>query len=369
MGEGRSGTFRAGPSRYTGVKRSPGRGLSMTITRVKLENFTVFKSLDLEPSPGINVLVGANGTGKTHLMKVCYAALASGDDPPSNFYYKLRSGFLPHNRSLSRLIGRDDPDKTARLDIFRGDSFVRGDLRKPIGGVTLLTGAQASDDWNFSPWCATYIPTKDMLANAPGFRSLYAAREVHFEETYLDILDRAFLPALRNPAEFVPANVLARLGDKLGGKVTIRGEEFFLDYGQGEIEFTLLAEGLRKLGLLWLLIRNGSLRPGAVLFWDEPETNLNPKLYGVVIDVLLELQRVGVQVFLATHDYVILKELDLQAKEGDKVAFHSLYRSEETGEIECQTVRHYSQIHPNAIADTFSNLYDREIRRSLAGPV
>ena len=46
----------------------------MTITRVKLENFTVFESLDLEPSPGINVLVGANGTGKTHLMKVCYAA-------------------------------------------------------------------------------------------------------------------------------------------------------------------------------------------------------------------------------------------------------------------------------------------------------
>ena len=60
----------------------------------------------------------------------------------------------------------------------------------------------------------------------------------------------------------------------------LHGEEFFLNGEQGEIEFTLLAEGLRKLGLLWLLIRNGSLRPGAVLFWDEPETNLNPKLYG-----------------------------------------------------------------------------------------
>ena len=46
----------------------------MTITRVKLENFTVFESLDLEPSPGVNVLVGANGTGKTHFLKVCYAA-------------------------------------------------------------------------------------------------------------------------------------------------------------------------------------------------------------------------------------------------------------------------------------------------------
>ena len=190
-----------------------------------------------------------------------------------------------------------------------------------------------------------------------------------FRGTYLDILDRAYLPALRNPAEFNSADALGRLEAALGGKVTIHGEEFFLSGEQGEIEFTLLAEGLRKLGLLWLLIRNGSLKPGAVLFWDEPETNLNPKLYGVVIEVLLELQRVGVQVFLATHDYVILKELDLQAKDGDKVAFHSLYRSEETSEIVCQSSRHYSQIHPNAIADTFSSIYDREIRRSLAGLV
>ena len=46
----------------------------MALTRVELENFTAFRSLKLDLCPGINVLVGANGTGKTHLMKVCYAA-------------------------------------------------------------------------------------------------------------------------------------------------------------------------------------------------------------------------------------------------------------------------------------------------------
>ena len=339
----------------------------MTITRVKLENFTVFESLDLEPSPGINLLVGANGSGKTHLMKVCYAALASGDDPPSNFYYKLRDCFLPHNRSLSRLIGRGNSDKTAQLDVFRGRSFVRGELNKPVGGVTMLTGAKASDDWTFSRLFATYIPAKDMLANAPGFRSLYELREIHFDEVYRDILDRAFLDPLRNPMEFVPTRVTKVLEAELGGKVTIHGEEFFLSGEQGEIEFTLLAEGFRKLGLLWLLIRNGSLRPGAVLFWDEPETNLNPKLYRVVIEVLLELQRLGVQIFLATHDYVILRELDLQATEGDEVAFHSLYRSPESGEIECHTADKSLDIHPNAIMEAFDCIYHREIKRSLPG--
>ena len=339
----------------------------MTITRVKLENFTVFESLDLEPSPGINVLVGANGTGKTHLMKVCYAA-CDVTGTHVDFLQKLYNTFLPSGRSYYRLVNRESKNQSGKFGIFCGERGLELSLDKK-GGMSGMGSAEVNPvNWYEPKIESVYIPAKDMLANAPGFRSLYAAREVHFEETYLDILDRAYLPALRNPAEFVLAAVTERLETKLGGKVTIHGEEFFLNTEQGEIEFTLLAEGLRKLGLLWLLIRNGSLRPGAVLFWDEPETNLNPKLYGVVIDVLLELQRVGVQVFLATHDYVILRELDLQAKEGDKVAFHSLYHSEE-GQIACHTTDKSAEIHPNAIMEAFDSIYDREIKRSLAGLV
>ena len=342
----------------------------MAITRVKLENFTVFESLDLEPSPGINVLVGANGTGKTHLMKVCFAACdasKSKDLLPS----KLVRVFLPSGNPTGkprRLVRRNSAEDVARIEIYKGRSFLKAGIPSYLHENT-FPATLTTTDWSTLPIEAVFVPAKDMLANAPGFRSLYAAREVHFEETYRDILDRAFLPALRDPGEFVSAEVLGRLEAELGGKVTIHGEEFFLSGKQGEIEFTLLAEGLRKLGLLWLLIRNGSLKPGAVLFWDEPETNLNPKLYGVVVDVLLELQRIGVQVFLATHDYVILRELDLQAREGDKVAFHSLYRSVETGEIAYHTTDKFLEIHPNAIMEAFDSIYDREIKRSLAGLV
>ena len=149
-----------------------------------------------------------------------------------------------------------------------------------------------------------------MLSNAPGFRSLYETREIHFEEVYKDILDRAYTPILRGPTEPYRRRLLAILQNAIQGKVTIKQEEFFLRNRQGNLEFSLLAEGIRKLGLLWLLIQNGTLRNGSLLLWDEPETNLNPKLFGILMDVLLELQRSGVQVLLATHDYVILKELD-----------------------------------------------------------
>ena len=160
--------------------------------------------------------------------------------------------------------------------------------------------------------------------------------------------------------------MLEGLEKVIGGKTTVKGEEFFLSNEQGDLEFTLLAEGWRKLGLLWLLIQNGTLQRGSVLFWDEPETNLNPKMFKVVMGVLLELQRAGVQIFFATHDYVMLKELDLQMTEEDNVAFHSLYR-DETGEIACHTTHHYLDIRPNEIDEKFTDLYDREIMRSFGG--
>ena len=160
--------------------------------------------------------------------------------------------------------------------------------------------------------------------------------------------------------------MIETLQKAIDGKVRVKNEEIFLRNKQGNLEFTLLAEGMRKLGLLWLLIQNGTLRGGSVMFWDEPETNLNPKLFGTVVETLLELQRTGAQIFFATHDYVILKELDLRKKTGDQVAFHSLHRSAK-GEIECDTVSSYLDIHPNAIAEAFDSLYDRQVQRSLQG--
>ena len=341
----------------------------MAITRVILENFTVFDKLDLEPSPGINVLVGANGTGKTHLLKVCYAA-CSVSKTEESYAGKLVKVFLPsslYSEKAGRLVNRRDANNDASVNIFRGDFCIGVSL--PCNGTdSPFQFETGPSSWSSTPIDSVYIPVKEMLANAPGFRSLYAAREIHFEEIYADILDKAYLPPLRGSMIGHRERLLDTLEDALDGKVTVRNEEFFLSNEQGELEFTLLAEGSRKLGLLWLLIRNGTLAEGSVLFWDEPETNLNPKLYGVVIDVLLELQRIGVQVFLATHDYVILRELDLQAQDGDKVAFHSFYPNEQ-GQIACHTTDKFLEIHPNAIMEAFDSIYDREIKRTMAGLV
>ena len=43
------------------------------ITRLKIENFTAFDSLELDFGEGIHAFIGANGTGKTHLLKIMYS--------------------------------------------------------------------------------------------------------------------------------------------------------------------------------------------------------------------------------------------------------------------------------------------------------
>ncbi len=334
----------------------------MAITRIKLERFTAFKRLDIKPSPGINIFVGANGTGKTHLMKVAYAA-CDISKTGANFAEKLIRVYLPSGRKLGRLVNRHKVSTRCAAEVYRGKLKLRISFSNhtTVPGSATVTGAK---EWMANPVESVYIPVKEMLSNAPHFKALYAQKEIHFEEIYADILDRAYLPVLRGPVDRERRKLLTRIQEVMEGKVKIKNEEAFLKNRQGDLEFTLLAEGIRKLGLLWLLIQNGTLLKGSILFWDEPETNLNPRLYGTLIDILLDLQRTGVQVFLATHDYVILKEFDLRKTSADNVLFHSLFRDSD-GDIQCDSTDEYLQIHPNAIAETFADLYTREIRRSM----
>ena len=47
----------------------------MPVRRLRLADFSAFKSADLEFVDGLNILLGANGTGKTHILKVIYSLL------------------------------------------------------------------------------------------------------------------------------------------------------------------------------------------------------------------------------------------------------------------------------------------------------
>ncbi len=336
---------------------------------IRFVKFTVFEDTEVCFSPGINVFLGENGTGKTHILKAAYSACEIGK-PNGTFAEKLVNVFYPSEKRIGRLVKRSSVSSNGSLEIVR--TIINNQnitLRLKLSNHTtqpdkaIVSGTTKL--WRDNPVQAVYIPVKDMMANAPGFRSLYEEREIHFEEVYVDVLRKAFLPFQKGPIDANRKKLLSLLQDAMDGKVIAKNEELFLKNKQGELEFTLLAEGLRKIGLLWMLIQNRTLLEGSILFWDEPEANLNPKLMRPIVEILIELQRMGIQIFVATHDYVFLNELNFQIQKSDRILYHTLYRK--NGEIECSSTDNFSEISPNAIDDTFGDLIDRDIEKKMGG--
>jgi hypothetical protein len=77
---------------------------------------------------------------------------------------------------------------------------------------------------------------------------------------------------------------------------------------------------------------------------------------------LLTLARHEIQVFLATHSYVILKELDLQTQSGDKVRYFGFERGESGTHI--NATDDFTALTPNPILEQYESLYDRELTRA-----
>lgn len=117
----------------------------------------------------------------------------------------------------------------------------------------------------------------------------------------------------------------------MGGTVKLESGRFFINFPTGNLEIFLVAEGLRKIAMLTYLVANGSINKESILFFDEPEANLNPKMIKHITSLLLQLAEQGMQIILATHNLFLMKELSLQIENSDNIPakFFSLVQSKE----------------------------------------
>ena len=311
------------------------------IKSLTVENFTVFSNATLDFAD-LNIITGENGVGKTHLLRLLYAALVAcqrpGGQPTTEkgrgngqasdirptigtlelaLSLKLVGVFNPQKRRVGRLARRRQGYNTCSVKV---------DLRDPRKSIGFDFSTRSSkvnvttspDVWHDAT--SVFLPTHELLSIPEEFVWLYDRFDTEFDETWYDTRKLLGAPRLQGRQEANVTRLSNPLKDELGGKVVYNkiDKRFYLHRSDGTLEMSLVAEGLRKVGMLWYLVTAGHLANTDCLFWDEPESNLNPKIIRTVAEAISRISRTGTQVFIATHSLFLIKELELiQRKRGE----------------------------------------------------
>ena len=306
----------------------------MKIRRVTLSKFTLFEEAEFDFTPGINVLIGENGAGKSHLLKLLYALSEAVRS-------HLRGGgvlALPSKPSTldahveDMLLGVFQPEGIGRL-VKRVHGQSKADIHCEWDNgakldVTITKNGRVDayitpDATAFSDLATSiFLPTREVISIFPGFAAAWMRRESAFDRTYYDLCIALEAMPLRGPRDATRASLLDPLEKALQAKIVMENGRFYLRYADGKMEATLVAEGHRKLAMLAYLVLNGSLTTNGFLFWDEPEASMNPKLALLATQTMFRLGELGIQIFLSTHDYTMSSEISLTAeREGRDTRF------------------------------------------------
>jgi predicted ATPase len=317
------------------------------LASLHLTNFTVFQEETFQFGKHLNVFVGENGTGKTHALKIVYAALSAikrderengNSDPTKTILQKTIA------RKLRGVFQPDEIGRLARRQAGRNRCEVECDFYEKGCDLSFSfntsSRSEVSIDRLPSKWnerTPVYLPTRELLTIAPGFVSLYDTTHLPFEETWRDTISLLSAPLMKGAREKKIRDLLKPLEEGMEGSVEIdEAGGFYLRTKNGRIEMHLVAEGLRKLAMIARLIASGSLLEKGYLFWDEPEANLNPKIIKIIAKTILQIAKNGVQIFVATHSLFLLRELyilQLQSYKDFDVKYFGLHKRNDRIEL------------------------------------
>ena len=292
------------------------------LKRMAIKNLTVFPAADLQFAKHLNVVVGENGAGKTHLLKMAYAVLAAsweeGRKPinaaptkaalQGRLAEKLVNVFRPE--SLGRLARRKQGRERCDIELRFDKKDLDIDFSFATNSKSEVTLERTPKDWlKVAP---AYLPTRELLTIYPNFVSVYDSHDLEFDETWRDMSVLLGKPLQRGPKEKRINELLEPLEAAMGGTIELdKNGRFYLNNASGRLEMPLVAEGMRKLAMLARLIATGALLDKGYLFWDEPEANLNPRLIKRIAQSIMALSASGIQVFIATHSLFLLRELEM----------------------------------------------------------
>lgn len=319
------------------------------LDQLHIKHFTVFRDVRFQFSPGLNIVIGDNGTGKTHLLKLGYLFCRAWpelmgkrlrlDTQRATSYLEEKLAGLFRVSDLGSLIRqghRNGASLTAEVRGHIPTVQIRMTDESPFASpgvdenmpweihLKRTKGKAAKVDAVTIPVDAAtnaflprpiFVPSKEIVSLFKGLISLFEKyREFPLDETYRDLAVELSTLEPIEPSPLLPG-VAQRIQSMLGGDLRLENNDLvFVQADGSRLESQLLAEGHRKLALLIYLIRYRLIEQGSTVFWDEPESNLNPAATRLLAEALYALVGQGVQVIVATHSLFLLREFEILSR-------------------------------------------------------
>lgn len=326
-----------------------------------MKEFGPIKELNVQKLGPINVFIGANGSGKSFVLKAIYSAIKSIEQYRRGreiktinelLSDKLYWTFQPNN--LGDLV-RKKSENSLTFEINNDDhTFYFSFGKNTSKSIKTVENTFPSTNVN-----SIFLPTKEILSSRTLITNLKDRdKEFGFDDTYYD-LAKALTPATKgkNYKQFSASR--EKLMESIKGRILYdegKKEWKFKDKDNFEYPIGITSEGVKKISIIETLLGNRYLSKNSTIFIDEPESNLHPKLLSEFLEIIYELSNLGIQFFIATHSYFVVKKLYIIAQKQKKsiplISF-------EQDKIEISDL--HQGLPDNPIINESINLYKEEI--------
>ncbi|MDP3874867.1 MAG: AAA family ATPase [Methyloversatilis sp.] len=294
------------------------------IDHIKLDNFGPLSKIDWPKLGRINLIIGGNGSGKTFLLKSIYSCMRTLEEYKRGNEQRSASEILADKlywtfqaEKIGDLVSKSaDAPLSSTLTIDKRDfSYSFGkDTSRQITGLENHVPPRESN--------SVFLPAKEVLSlHQIILKSREQDKVFGFDDTYFDLAKalRYIRPngkkGGKNFDEFAKSR--AQLEDILGGVIKYdepSGRWLFVE-GRHKFPIGVTAEGIKKISILDTLLGNRYLDTNSVVLIDEPESALHPTAISHLLDIVATLADRGIQFFMASHSYFVVKKLFLIAQE------------------------------------------------------
>jgi AAA15 family ATPase/GTPase len=335
------------------------------ITSVVLKNFGPLESIEWNCLAKINLVLGGNGQGKTFLLKAMYAAIKGIE----------QNGRGNDNRTISEIIS----DKLYwTFQSEKLGELVRKPVESPLGfsmtteqgdvffafGQDTTRKVTVTSDTLPTETNSIFLPAKEVLSLQ---KIILKSREQDamfgFDDTYFDLARALRISTTKGRNLTAFASSREKLRDFLGGKIEFDPQKDRWTFKKGSFRFPIgtTSEGTKKTAILDTLLGNRYLTTDSRIFIDEPEAALHPQAISELMEIIMLLAECGIQFFIATHSYFVIKKLFIIALEKNmSIPVLSL------GDGNAIYNDMLDGMPKNSIIDESVRLYEEEVRVSLS---